>query len=78
MELKPISQDLNELRSVIISSSLTSCYLLLEELKSKDNEGVSYDKFRRHWIDLYKSIYDVVSKMKPRKSPREGFIKLRD
>ena len=72
MELKPISQELSELRSVIISSNLTSCYLVLEELKSGDNDALSYEKFRRHWIDLYKNIYDIVSKMKPRKSSREA------
>jgi hypothetical protein len=71
MELKPLSPEFNELRSVIISSNLTSCYLVLEVLKSGENETLNYEKFKHHWIDLYKSIYDIVSEMKPRKSSRK-------
>jgi hypothetical protein len=70
MELKPLSSELNELRSVIISSNLTTCYLILNELGMKKDEAIFYDKFRKEWVDLYKEIYDRVSKMKPRKSSR--------
>jgi hypothetical protein len=70
MDLKPLSPELNELRNVIISSNLASCYLILELLKSEKNETLNYEKFRGHWIDIYKSTYGVVSKMKPRKSSR--------
>ena len=70
MELKPLSPELSELRNIVISSNLASCYLVLELLKSEKNETLNYEKFRDQWIEIYKSTYGVVSKMKPRKSPR--------
>ena len=70
MDLKPLSPELNELRNVIISSNLASCYLVLEMLKSEKNETANYEIFRGQWIDIYKSTYEVVSKMKPRKLSR--------
>jgi hypothetical protein len=70
MDLKPLSPELNELRNVIISSNLTSCYLVLELLKSEKDEALNYDKFRSHWIDVYRSTHGIVSKMKPRKISR--------
>jgi len=70
MELKPLPPELNELRNVIVSSNLASCYLILELLKSDRNETLNYEKFRGQWIDVYKSTYGIVSKMKPRKSSR--------
>ena len=71
MELKELSPELAELRSVIISSHLSTCYLLIERLASKENESCRYELFREEWIDMYKNIYKIVSKMKPRKSVRE-------
>ena len=70
MKLEPLSPELDELRNVIISSNLTSCYLVLELLKLERNETLNYDAFRSHWTDIYKSTYGIVSKMKPRKSSR--------
>ena len=70
MELKPLSPKLDELRNVILSSNLTSCYLVLELLKSEKDETLIYDQFRSHWMDVYKSTYGIVSKMKPRKLSR--------
>jgi len=70
MELKPLSPELNELRNVIISSNLASCYLVLETVGLGKKSTLSYEKFRAHWIETYKDIYDLVSKMKPRKSSR--------
>ena len=70
MDLKPLSPELNELRNVIISSNLASCYLVLELLKSEKNETLNYERFRDHWIEMYKSTYGIVCKMKPRKSSR--------
>ena len=70
MDLKPLSPELNELRNVVISSNLASCYLVLELLKSERNETLNYEKFRDQWIEIYKSTYGVVSRMKPRKSSR--------
>jgi hypothetical protein len=70
MELKTLSPELTELRNVVIASNLTSCYLVLELLKSEKNETLNYDKFRSQWIDIYKSTYGIVSRMKPRKSSR--------
>ena len=72
MDLKQLSPELSELRNVIIASNLASCYLALELLKSEKNETLNYDKFRGQWIDIYKSTYGMVSKMKPRKSSRHG------
>lgn len=70
MDLKPLSPELSELRNVVIASNLASCYLVLELLKSEKNETLNYDKFRSQWIDIYKSTYGIVSRMKPRKSSR--------
>ncbi len=70
MELKPLSPELSELRNIVISSNLASCYLVLELLKSERNETLNYEKFRDQWIEIYKSTYGIVSKMKPRKSSR--------
>ncbi len=70
MELKPLPPEFNELRNIIISSNLASCYLVLELLKSERNETLNYEKFRDQWIEIYKSTYGVVSRMKPRKSSR--------
>lgn len=71
MELKELSPDLAELRSVIIASHLSTCYLLIERLAPKENEPYRYEKFREDWIEMYKNVYKIVSKMKPRKSMRE-------
>jgi len=70
MELKPLPPELGELRDVIISSNLTSCYLILNELALKEGEKVHYEKFKAGWIDIYKDVYKLVSKMKMRRSPR--------
>ena len=70
MELKRLPPNLDELRNVIITSNLTSCYLVLELLKSERNETLTYDNFKSHWMDIYKSTYGIVSKMKPRKRSR--------
>jgi len=70
MDLKPLSPELDELRNVIISSNLTSCYLVLELLKSEKSETLIYDKFKSHWMDIYKSTYEIISKRKPRKLSR--------
>ena len=71
MNLKQMSPEMDELRNVIISSNLTTCYLILEVLRSEKNETSVYKEFRDHWIDTYKSTYGMVSKMKPRKSSRQ-------
>jgi hypothetical protein len=70
MDLKQMSPEMDELRNVIISSNLTSCFLVLEMLKSEKNETLTYEGFKDHWIDIYKSTQGIVSKMKPRKSSR--------
>ncbi len=70
MDLKPLSPELDELRNVIISSNLTSCYLVLEMLKPDKSETLIYDRFKSHWMDIYKGTYEINSKMKPRKSTR--------
>jgi len=70
MELKSLSKELDELRKVIISSNLTTCYVILNELALKEGEVAHYEKFRAGWIDTYKDVYRLVSKMKTRKSSR--------
>ena len=71
MELTDLSPELNELRNVIISSNLTSCYLILQEITTLKDETLVYDRFRKHWLEMYKNFYEVVAKMKTRKSPRK-------
>jgi hypothetical protein len=71
MKLKPLSPENDELRKIIISSNLTSCYIILEEILSTKGERLFFDKFRTRWIDIFKNVYDHVDKMKPRKEPRE-------
>ncbi len=68
MDLKQLSPEMEELRKVIISSNLTSCYLLLSR---HDSEEAYYEKFRVDWIDTYKEVYSIISKMKPRESERK-------
>ena len=64
MEPKDLSLELKELRDVIISSNLTTCYLLLEELSSAKDETLHYQEFSEHWIDTYKDVYKLIVKMK--------------
>jgi hypothetical protein len=64
MEPKDLSLELKELREVIISSNLTTCYLLLEELLSVKEETIHYQEFSEHWIDTYKDVYRLIAKMK--------------
>jgi len=71
MELNNLSPELNELRNVIISSNLTSCYLVLQEITSLKDETLVYDRFRKQWLEVYKSFYEVVGKMRVRKSTRK-------
>jgi len=71
MELKPLSAELEEVRKVIISSSLTTCYLIINAIVLSKDETCHYDKFRDDWINTYKDIYKHVSKMKTRKPSRE-------
>ncbi len=71
MEIKSLTPELDELRKVIISSNLTTCYLILNELALKEGETAYYEGFRARWIDTYKDVYKLVSKMKMRKSSRK-------
>ena len=70
MELTDLSPELNELRNVVISSNLTSCYLILQELTSLKDETLVYDRFRKHWMEMYKGFYEICTQMKTRRSPR--------
>ena len=76
MELKPLSPEFDELRKAVISSNLTTCYLILDELITSRGKRLFYDKFRKEWVDVYKEVYNIVSKMKARKSLR-GMLKQR-
>jgi hypothetical protein len=70
MELKKLSSDAAELRSVIIASSMVSSYMILEEMAANREMSVHYEDFREHWLSLYKSVYKSVSQWKPRKQTR--------
>ncbi len=70
MELKNLSTEATELRTVIIASTMTSCYLILEEMAAHRDLTVRYEDFRQKWIDLYKSVHKVVSQWKPRDKAR--------
>ncbi len=70
MELKELSPELTELRNVILSSHLSSCYLILQHLGMGKDESFSYMKFKEEWIEMYKNTYKIISKMKPRRSSR--------
>jgi hypothetical protein len=71
MKLKPLSPEIDELRKIMISSNLTSCYILLEEILAAKGERLFFDKFRVRWIDIFKNVYDHIDKMKPRREPRD-------
>ncbi len=64
MEPKDLSLELKELREVIISSNLTTCCLILEELLSAKEETIHYQEFSGHWIDTYRDVYKIIAKMK--------------
>jgi len=70
MELMDLSPELNELRIIVISSHLTTCFLILEELAPQRERTYHYERFREEWIETYKNVYKLVSKMKTRKSSR--------
>lgn len=70
MELKELSSDAAELRSVIIASSMTSSFMILEEMAAHRELSVHYEDFRDQYLTLYKSIYKAVSQWKPRRQAR--------
>jgi hypothetical protein len=70
VELNNLSSEAAELRSIIISSSMTSCYLLMDQMLSQGDTTLHYEDFRREWIDLFKQVYKSVSRMRPRSEPR--------
>ena len=70
MELKEMSSEFKELRSVIIASSMASCYLILENIAAQNDQSVRYEDFRKQWVDLYKSVYGRVSQWKHRSETR--------
>jgi hypothetical protein len=68
MELMELSPELNELRNAIISSNLTSCFLILDELGFRKGKTCHYEELRDEWIETFKNVHKLVSKTKPRKS----------
>lgn len=70
MELKKLSADAEELRNVILASSMVSSYMILEEMAAHRELTVHYEDFREHWLALYKSVYKAVSQWKPRRQTR--------
>lgn len=71
MEMMDLPPELNEIRKIILSSHLTTCFLILEELAPKREKTYHYERFREEWIETYENVYKLVSKMKIRKSSRE-------
>lgn len=70
MELNNLSSEAAELRSTIIASSMTSCYLIVDRMLAQGDIPPHYEDFRRDWIDLFKQIHRSVSRMKVRSKPR--------
>jgi hypothetical protein len=70
VELKPLSPEVEELRNVIISCNLTSCYLILNELTLAEGKTLHYEYFRDEWIETYKNVCSLMSKMKTRRFQR--------
>ena len=71
MEMMDLPPELNEIRKIIISSHLTTRFLILDGLAPQRKRTYHYERFREEWIETYKNVYKLVSKMKVRKSPRE-------
>jgi hypothetical protein len=72
MEMMNLSPEINELRTIILSSQLTTYFLILEELGLKKDKTYHYEQFRQEWMETYKNIYKMIARMKPRKSSRES------
>ena len=70
MELTDLSPDMKEIRDAVISSNLTSCYLILEALTSLKGDTLPYYRFHKHWLNTYKGFHKVVGNMKARTSRR--------
>ena len=70
MKLNNLSSEAAELRSTIIASSMTSCYLIMDQVMAQGDITLHYEDFRRDWIDLFKQIHRSVSQMKVRTKPR--------
>ena len=70
MELKNLSSEAAELRSIILASSMTSCYLIMERILAQGETAVHYEDFRRDWIGLLKEVHRLVSRMRPRSKAR--------
>ena len=70
MKLDNLSSEAAELRSIILASSMTSCYLILERMSSQRDMALHYEDFRCEWIELFKQVHRAVSRMRPRTEPR--------
>ena len=70
MELNNLSSEAAELRSIILASSVTSCYLIMERISAQRDMSLHYEDFRREWIELFKQVHRAVSRMRPRTEPR--------
>jgi hypothetical protein len=49
MEMMDLPPELNEIRKIIISSHLTTCFLILEELAPQRKRTYHYQRFREEW-----------------------------
>jgi len=70
VELNNLSSEAAEVRSIIIASSMTSCYLVMERMLAQTDTALHYEDFRRDWIELFKEVHRVVCKMRPRQKSR--------
>ena len=70
VEFKNLSSEAAELRSIILASSMTSCYLIIERMGAQRDMSLHYEEFRGEWIELFKHVHKAVSRMRPRNEPR--------
>jgi hypothetical protein len=70
VEFKNLSSEAAELRSIMLASSMTSCYLIMERMSAQRDTSLHYEDFRSEWIELFKHVHKAVSRMRPRNDPR--------
>ena len=70
MEFKSLSSEAAELRNIILASSMTSCYLIMERMIAQRDISLHYEDFRGEWIELFKNVHRAVSRMRPRNELR--------
>jgi hypothetical protein len=70
MDLNSLSSEAAELRNIILASSMTSCYLIMDRILAQGETALHYEDLRREWIGLLKDVHRLVSRMRPRSKAR--------